>query len=285
MTIINREMYSAGFSLSVEKLVTALSQLNDINSQAVVDLVVFVTGSRPPLKEVTHFLKTTWAAGIKCVFIESPTCDNEMAKELGANHIILLGEGGTQKVRSWQNGRFHEYLMSMPEIIEYVKKNLSLDVGSSDHCQFMRNNSVANASVSNKVSAFEAPSALPSLLCIIVVNEKLNSGKKKRIENQVEQKLSDVLGKFTKKVNIVMFAVELSKTQIKALISCIDPNPKDQNSSESQDLMNALLEKYAKNKDYLLEVAEEVTEQISKNKNSDIVGIFSILDSYYRLIL
>lgn len=285
MTIVNREMFSVGFSLSVEKLVSALSQLNDMNSQAVVDLVVFVTGSRPPLKEVTQFLKAAWAAGIKCSYIEALTCDNEMAKELGANHIIVFGEGGTQLVRSWQNGRFHEFKMSMPEIIEYVKKNLSIDLGNPDNSQLMRNNSVVNASVNNKVSVFEASSSLPSLLCIIVVNEKLNSGKKKRIENQVEQKLSDVLGKFTKKVNIVMFAVELSMAQIKALICCIDPNPKDQNSSESQELMNSLLEKYPKSKGYLLEVAEEVTEQISKNKSSDIVGIFSILDSYHRLIL
>lgn len=285
MTIINREMYSAGFSLSVEKLVLALSQLNDINSQAVVDLVIFVTGDRPPLKEITQFLKTSWAAGIKCSFIEAKACEDDMAKELGANHIILAGEGGMLKVKSWQNGRFHEHSMSTPEIVEYVKKNLIPDSGTSEHCQLMRNNSVANASVSNKVMAFEASSSLPSLLCVIVVNEKLPTSRKKRIENQVEQRLSNVLGKFTKRVNIVMFVVELTMSQIKTLISCIEPESKDQNLPESREVMNSLLEKYPKQKSYILEVAEEVTEQICKNKNSDIVGIFSISDSYYRLIL
>lgn len=36
---------------------------------------------------------------------------------------------------------------------------------------------------------------------------------------------------------------------------------------------------------YLQEIYDEITDRLAKNKNSSIVGIFSILDSYYRLIL
>ena len=51
MNIVSREMSSSGFSFALDKLVLALSQLNDSNAQTV-DVVVFMTSSRPPLKEV-----------------------------------------------------------------------------------------------------------------------------------------------------------------------------------------------------------------------------------------
>jgi translation initiation factor 2-alpha kinase 4 len=52
LTIVNREMYSAGFSFAMDKLVFALTQSDDHNNQAIVDILVFVSGARPPLKEV-----------------------------------------------------------------------------------------------------------------------------------------------------------------------------------------------------------------------------------------
>lgn len=94
---VGREMYCAGFSLAIDKIVLCLSAKNDLNwreIQASVDLMVYVSGSHPPLKEVTNILKSLWTFGIKCCFIEveaSNANDDEIwANSCGASHIILI---------------------------------------------------------------------------------------------------------------------------------------------------------------------------------------------------
>lgn len=238
MVVAIREMYSAGFSLDVDKLVLCLSQHNDLNyHRAVVDLVVYVTGNRPPLKEVTQIMKSLWNAGIKCCFIEASNSKNDedmWAKDLGANHIVLLGEDGCLRVKSWTSDRYSEKNVTRIDIIEYLKKNLNANVTAiteslHQSLQLTRNNSITSMSNKN----FDGPiSGLPNLDVIFVMNEKLNLNKRKRLENQIEQKLGNVMQKFNKKETFTIFAVELELKQIKSLISCIDPNPKDQSQSE-----------------------------------------------------
>lgn len=245
MSIVNREMYCAGFSFAIDKLVVCLSQLTDLNyHRAVVDLVVYVTGARPPLKEVTQILKSLWAAGIKCCFVEAPTAkedEDSWAKDLGANHIVLLGEDGCLRVKSWTHDRYSEKNVTRVEIIEYLKKNLNTNVTAINEnlhqsLSLTRNNSISN--MTNKNAEVITP-GLPPLDVVFVTIEKLNLNKRKRYENQIEQKLGNVMQKFNKKETFTIFAVELELKQIKALVGCIDPNPKDQTQSE----LDVLLEK------------------------------------------
>jgi histidyl-tRNA synthetase len=106
--IANREMYSAGFSLAIDKLVHLVGQQCESSvHRAVVDLVVYVVGARPPLKEITHLLKSLWTNGIQCCFVEVPSMKDDedfYARDLGANHILELGEDGYSKVKSWHYG-------------------------------------------------------------------------------------------------------------------------------------------------------------------------------------
>lgn len=217
MTISNREMYCAGFSLAIDKLVTCLNQLSDTKSyRSVVDLVVYVTGLRPPLKEICQIMKSLWSAGIKCCFIESQTHDDEdVARDLGANHIIVLGEDGCQRIKSWQNDRYHERSVSKAEAIEYLKKNLSMEINSTSTEQ---NHVVRNSSLTNVPNSENTSSGLPSYEIIWITNEKINSNKKKRLENQIEQKLSNVMLRFSKRETFVIFAINIDSHQIRALI-------------------------------------------------------------------
>lgn len=244
MSILNREIYCAGFSLAIDKLVLGLSQLNDLNqNRSVVDLVVYVTG-RPPLKDVTQILKSLWAAGIKCCFVEAPNQKDEediFAKDLGANHIIILSEDGVLRVKSWQHDRYDERKVTRSEIVEYLMKNLNADVNaiaeSFQQIQGLpRNNSVTSISGKN----FETPTpGVANLDVIFTLPEKPALNKRKRLENQIEQKLENVMQKFRQKETFTIFAVDLESKQIKALIGCIDPNPKNQSQCE----LDAILEK------------------------------------------
>lgn len=238
-------MYCAGFSFAIDKLVLCLSQLTDLNHhRAVVDLVVYVTGARPPLKEVTQILKSLWSAGIKCCFVEAPTAkedEDSWAKDLGANHIVLLGEDGCLRVKSWTHDRYAEKNVTRMEILEYLKRNLNADISAINenlhqNLSLTRNNSISN--ITNKNAEAITP-GLPPLDVVFVTAEKFNLNKRKRFENQIVQKLENVMQKFNKKETFAIFAVELELKQIKALIGCIDPNPKDQTQTE----LDFLLEK------------------------------------------
>lgn len=243
-SLVSREMHCAGFSLSVDKLVLCLTQATSESNnvhRAVVDLVVYVVGTRPPLKEITHILRSLWSASIKCCFIEVPLLredDDLYARELGANHIIVLGEDGYLKVKSWQNDRYSERNVTKLEIVEYLKKNLNADVAAVaenlQNLSLTRNNSITSMASKN----YEVPViGLPTLVINFLTQEKLTQNKRKRQENQIEQKLGNVMEKFNKKETFTIFAVELDMKQIKLLISCIDPNPKDQSSSEIDSLI------------------------------------------------
>lgn len=245
MAVVNREIYCAGFSLAIDKLVVCLNQIDDLNyHKSTVDLMVYVSGNRPPLKEVTQILKSLWAAGIKCCFIEAPTAKDDedlWAKDLGANHIIVLGEDGCLRVKSWQHDRYcDKNVVTRQEVIEYLKRNLNADVTAiaenlHQSLTIQRNNSITNIATKN----FELTAQGHQLDVIFLYQEKLNLSKRKRIENQIEQKLANVLQKFNRKETFAIFVVDLDLTHVKALVGCIDPNPKTQSRNE----LDALLEK------------------------------------------
>ena len=80
---------------------------------------------------------------------------------------------------------------------------------------------------------------------------------------------------------MIIFVVDLPSVVLKSLISAIEPNPKEQQSKSEVDW---ILEKFPKHKRYIAEIFDEITEKKHKTKHA-IVGIFSISDNYYRLIL
>lgn len=226
-----RELYCAGFTIAMDKLIACLNPSNEHHS--VVDLVVFITGTRPPVKDICQIMNSIWTANIKSCFIESQD-DDEIAKNLGANHIFVLCEDGCIRIKSWQNDRYQERSVSRAEAIDYLKKNLSADfhIGSlQEPNNLMRNNSISN--ITNDITTI----GLPSYEIVFIANEKLNSSKRKRLENQIEQKFEKVLHKFSRKENFIIFAIELDGKQIRSLLSCIDPNSKEQSQSEFDALL------------------------------------------------
>lgn len=123
-------------------------------------------------------------------------------------------------------------------MIDYIQRNLNVSVSSVSENQNLsipRNNSITNMSNKN----FEAPIAASKTIDVnFVTLEKFNNNKRKRIENQIEQKLGSVMQKFNKKETFAIFAVELDSKTIKALIACIDPNTKDQTQTELDILLD-----------------------------------------------
>lgn len=228
-----RELHCAGFTIAMDKLLMCLNQSNEHHS--VVDLVVFVAGLKPPVKDICNLMNSLWAADIKCCFIESACVqvDDDVARNLGANHICVLGENGCIRVKSWLNDRYQEKSVSRAEAVDYLKKNLSPNF----HLVQEPNHLIRHNSIGSMVNIENVVIGSPAFEIVFIANEKFNVNKRKRLENQIEQKIENVLQKFTRKETFIIFAIELDVKQIRALLSCIDPNPKEQSQSEFEAVL------------------------------------------------
>lgn len=94
-----------------------------------------------------------------------------------------------------------------------------------------------------------------------------------------------MLTKFSKKEHLIIFAVELKIPVIKALLCIIDPNPMQSRSELDLVTLELIKEKFPKQKRYILEIYDDIMEIIYKNKSSSLVVLYSIPDTYYRILL
>lgn len=203
-------------------------------------------------------------------------------KDLGAKYIILLGEGGLLRVRSWQNDRFHEHHVTRPQLIECVSKLLRTESTNNDTSVLhLSNLSLNQPPKSNN-------SSLPSVNFVFITNEKLTANKKRRYENQIEQKISTTLNKFMKRERVSIIVVDVPSNIVRALISTVDPKVNDGNLTTNLNTteFNYVIERFSKYKRYLYEIYDSIIEILEQDKEPPpIIGLFSITDSFYRFIL
>jgi eukaryotic translation initiation factor 2-alpha kinase 4 len=299
--IVSREMSGAGFSFALDKLVYALG--GGSNGYQPIEVVICVCGSRPPLKDVTQILRALWAIGIRTSIIEAINEEEtlDLAKDSGASHIILLGEGGVLRVRTWTLDRFQEKYVTRPELISYIQTKLrppDTSVPESYHNYVMAlQTSTSQNAIANLKNLPAVGSGTPALQLIFMTAEKLTANKRKRCENQINQNLTASLNKFVKKEKLVIIVCDLNKEVVKAIVG-MDPRDNDSFSElqavieryEQVDLTRnfsnvVALCRFPKQKKYISEIYDEIIETLSEAKTPPIVGLYSIPDNYYRLIL
>lgn len=224
----------------MDKIVSNLAQ--DVRENRIVDLVIILSGNRPPLKDVIHILKLLWNADTKCCFVESCgfESDEQIARKFGADHILLMGDDGIMRLKSWQMTRFDEKVVNRYDIEEYLKKNLIADSNAVIETFYqplnvMRNNSVTNIPIKNL--EYVAP-ATANLNIQFVVGDKLAVKVRKRLENQIEQKLDSITNIFNKKGTIFAFVVELVEREVRSLVNCIEPHPTEQSKDEFENFID-----------------------------------------------
>ncbi|XP_055535172.1 eIF-2-alpha kinase GCN2 [Wyeomyia smithii] len=282
------ELSGAGFSFHLDKLVYATG--SSVGCEPV-EVMIYITGSRPPLKEVVQILRSFWAHGIKTGLLEGALSIEELAKEAGANLVVMLGEGGELRVRSWDHDRFQERHVTRPELISYMLKILRPDSSVNDLSAVLQNTSLASSastkSIPSLLSGQSQNKSAASLDLIFLTSEKINTNKKRRYENLVEHKLSPVLAKFQKKEKISVIMVDLPNAPLRGLIGLLDPTEcasHDESSPNSVEL-KSLIERYPKHKRNIMEIFGEIVDIFSESKAMPIVGVYSVLDSFCRLIL
>lgn len=283
VSIPNREISGVGFSVALDKIISALGKV-DIENYRSMDVVICVTGSRPPLKEVTHILRSLWTAGIRTGVVEANGSNEaqDMAKDLGAVHVILFGEDGSLRVRSWNDNGFREKQLNRQELTEYIQKMLRSDQSVNGANEI--NQPIAN--VSMKSNLFTGPT-IPEVEVTFSMQDKTTANMRRRYENQLKQHMSPSLTMLGKKEVVDVIVVELPPNVLRAVIGAIDT--RNMAGKETDDEIAALIERFPKYKRYILQIVEDVKEILIDNTNNkkeaSIIGMYSIADSSYRIIL
>ncbi|XP_065075686.1 eIF-2-alpha kinase GCN2 [Ochlerotatus camptorhynchus] len=281
------ELSGAGFSFHLDKLVYALGPTGGCEP---VEVMISITGSRPPLKEVVQILRFLWSHGIKTGILEGAISMEESAKEAGANLVVMLGEGGELRVRTWNHDRFQECHITRPELFGYILKILRPDQSTNEVTTALQSASLASSTSAKSVPSLVSQNqnnSTASLDLIFLIAEKVNTNKKRRYENQVEHRLSPILSKFQKKEKISLIMVDLPNAPLRGLIGLIDPaecSNDDEGSPNSVEL-KALIERYPKYKRNIMEIYSEIVDIFSESKALPVVGVYSVVDSFCRLIL
>uniref|UniRef100_A0A2M4AAW2 non-specific serine/threonine protein kinase n=1 Tax=Anopheles triannulatus TaxID=58253 RepID=A0A2M4AAW2_9DIPT len=310
------DLHGAGFSFLFDKLVNAIAPSSGYEP---IEVMICVTGSRPQLKEVATILRPLWSNGIKTGVIESSSTAgggavDDLGKEAGAKIVVLIGDGGELRVRSWDHDRFQERHVTRPDLIAYILKTFRSEGTASDASQaaLLSTGSVSSSGSLSGVSTTlfstftNQPNSLsagqsqpingaPPLDLVFLTSEKVNTSKKRRYEHQVEHKLSPVLCKFHRKEKVTLIMVDLPSLPLRGLVGLIDPlecgtQGDDDSAPESLAIdraeLQTLCERYPKYKRQLMELYSEIVDMFVQSKGrTPIVGVYSVIDTFCRLIL
>lgn len=110
---------------------------------------------------------------------------------------------------------------------------------------------------------------------------------RRRYENQLKQHMSPSLTMLGKKEVVDVIVVELPPNILRAVIGAIDT--RNISGKDTDDEIAAIMERFPKYKRYILQIVEDVKEVIIDNSNNkkeaSIIGMYSIADPSYRIIL
>ncbi|XP_017067151.1 eIF-2-alpha kinase GCN2 isoform X2 [Drosophila eugracilis] len=293
----------AGLTFSLDKLVAAVGVEYAKDCRAI-DVGICVCGTRPPLKDVTYIMRLLWSVGIRCGIVEAASELGDEAQDLsrlGALHVILVAENGSLRVRSFERERFQERHLTRTELVEFIQKLLRTDgiIGATvdnssqlfsvstgdnrssggrerERGENGLSTSASNANIKNSYNQ------LPNLQVTFLTHDKPTANYKRRLENQVTQQMSSTLSQFLKKETFVVLVVELPPAVVNAIVGAI--NPREIRKKETEPEINFVIERFPKYKRYISEINDEVVDYLSDAK-TPIVALYSISDSYYRVII
>ncbi|XP_030371378.1 eIF-2-alpha kinase GCN2 isoform X2 [Scaptodrosophila lebanonensis] len=290
----------AGLSFSLDKLVAAVGVEYAKDCRAI-DIGICVCGTRPPLKDVTYIMRLLWSAGIRCGIVEAASGGGDEALDLarlGALHVIMVAENGGLRVRSFDRERFQERHLTRAELEPFIQKVLRSDISGSASVDYVSqlssmnvsgggrgDNGLSTSSSNVNIKNNYTPSGLsqlPNVQVAFIIHDKMTANYRRRLENQVTQQMSSTLAQFIKKESFVVLVVELPPSVLNAIVGAI--NPREIGKKETESEINIVIERFPKYRRYISEIHEEVVDYLSEAK-TPIVALYSISDSYYRVII
>ncbi|GAB0096649.1 eukaryotic translation initiation factor 2-alpha kinase 4 [Sergentomyia squamirostris] len=285
LNVPDKNICGVGFSFSMDKLIYSLST-NPGSEFRIIDVVLCVTGSRPPLQDVTQILRSLWSMDIKSGVVEAANLEEaeQGAKDLGAAHVILLGEGGMFRVSSWDNKIFRDQQVSRPELMDYLQRIRNPPESTLSDSFTPSQLNTSSGSANTKSGNLSNSSSFANIEIFFMTIEKMTNHAKKRIENQLLQLMASTLSLFAKKERIRVYAVDLPMSALGLFVGAIDP--RDYATRPADDEIPKIIERFPRLKKYITSLYDEVIDELAEPRRTySIIGIYSIPDLGYRFIV
>ncbi|KAG7210245.1 hypothetical protein KM043_011793 [Ampulex compressa] len=129
MTNKETKQYGAGISVSLDKLVCAVCEMQGESCGEIrsgIDIAVCCNGNPRREKEMADVLRELWSLGMKVTTLDLNTMEEilEYCRENSIHQVILLRgeEKGSLRVHTWERDRFQERKISIQEIADHVQR-------------------------------------------------------------------------------------------------------------------------------------------------------------------
>ncbi|CAK9814660.1 eIF-2-alpha kinase GCN2 [Anthophora quadrimaculata] len=277
------KQYGAGISISLEKLVSAVSETSESLecTKYGIDVAISCMGNRHREKEMIDLLKELWNFGLKVTILDLVSLEEilEHCRENSINHVILLksGEKGSIRIQSWERDRFQEKRMSNQEAGEYFQRldntipvlnrseSKTATTATTTGDSFLSNNNPVNVNIN----------------FILSERDKLSGSSRRSLKNSMIAQMTTYFQRISHKIPIEIFAVSLEMNVVRTIICFLEIDGEDQNFVKS---ILVIIDKHPRHKKYIKEICEEMQE-VRKEKQRPVLILYSLIDSQYMALL
>ncbi|XP_068966649.1 eIF-2-alpha kinase GCN2 isoform X3 [Bombus flavifrons] len=271
------KQYGAGISISLEKLVSAVSETSEsLECRYGIDVAISCMGNHHREKEMIDLLKELWSLGLKVTILDLVSLEEilEYCRENSISHVILLktGEKGNIRIQSWERDRYQEKRMSNQEVGEFFQRldnsipvlNRSESKTVTNDC-FLSNNNPVNVNIN----------------FILSERDKLSGSSRRSLKNSMVAQMSTYFQRISHKIPIEIFALFLEMSVIRTIISFLEIDEEDQDFLKS---IQIIIDKHPRHKKYIKEICEEMQE-VRKEKQRPVLILYSLINNQYMTLL
>lgn len=274
----NKEIkhYGTGISISLEKLVSAVSETSgSLECKSGIDIAMSCMGNYHRGKEMIDLLKELWFFELKVTIIDLISLEEilEYCRENSINHVILLKseEKGSVIIQSWERDRFQEKKVNNQEVAEFFQRlDSSLSGLSKSESKIATENFL---STNNPINV--------NINFILSEKDKLSSGSRRSLKNSIIAQMSTYFQRISSKIPIEILAVYLQMSVVKTIISFLEIDEGDEEFLKS---VQVIIDKHSRYKKYIKEICEEMQE-LRNEKQKPVLILYSLIDNKYMTLL
>lgn len=230
MTSKEIKQHGAGISISLEKLVSAVSETSEsVETKGGIDIAISCLGNAHREKEMIDLLRELWNLGLKVTILDLSSLEEilEHCQEHSIHQVIILraGEKGSVRIQIWERDRFQEKRITSQEVVEFFQKldnsvpilNRS-ESKTSTNDNFLGNHNLVNININ----------------FILSERDKLSASSRRSLKNSMLAQMSTYFQRISHKVPIEIFAIFLDMCVIRTMISFLEID------EEGQDFLNSI---------------------------------------------
>ncbi|XP_012527780.1 eIF-2-alpha kinase GCN2 [Monomorium pharaonis] len=274
------KQYGAGISISLDKLVSAVTETCEGGeSKCGIDVAVCCEGSLENEgrreKDLINVLREIWSLGLKVTTLDLCTMEEilEYCRENSISHIVLL-RNGTLRVQTWERDRFQEKKWNtIQDIVEYLQRQSETTLPILNRSESKMSGNDVSITNSNPVNV--------NINFILSERDKLSGSGRRSFKNTILAQMSSYLQRISYKVPVEIFAVFLEMSVLRTMISFLEIDEEEQIFQKS---IQIVIDKHPRHKKYIKQICEEMRE-LRNEKSKPVEILYSLIDSKHVTLI